>query len=84
MISDNKRVEFIDAQPLPKEPKKKGGVRDILNGNILSKENVAGQIPYVLFLALLAVLYIGNRYRFEKLVREGQTMQVEVKNLRAE
>lgn len=84
MINDNKRVEFIDAQPLPKEPKKKGGLRDIINGNILNKENVTGQIPYVLFLALLAVLYIGNRYRFEKLVREGQTMQVEVKNLRAE
>lgn len=80
----NERIEFIDAQPIPKEPKRKGGIRDILNGNILSKENVSGQIPYVLFLALLAVIYIGNRYRYEKLVRDGQNMQVEVKNLRAE
>jgi hypothetical protein len=81
---NNERIEFIDAQPIPKEPKRKGGIRDILNGNILSKENVSGQIPYVLFLALLAVIYIGNRYRYEKLVRDGQNMQVEVKNLRAE
>ena len=81
---NNERIEFIDAQPIPKEPKRKGGMRDILNGNILSKENVSGQIPYILFLALLAVIYIGNRYKYEKLVRDGQNMQVEVKNLRAE
>lgn len=78
-----KRVEFIDAEPQPKE-KRKGGVRDILNGNILSKDAVAGQIPYILFLAILAILYIGNRYRYEKLIRDGQNLQVEVKNLRAE
>lgn len=84
MISDNKRVEFIDAQPLPKEPKKQGGIRDIINGNVLNKENVSGQIPYVLFLAFLAIIYIGNRYRYEKLVRDGQNMQLEVRNLRAE
>jgi hypothetical protein len=80
----NERIEFIDAQPIPKEPKRKGGIRDILNGNILSKENISEQIPYVLFLAFLATLYIGNRYRYEKLVHDGQIMQVEVKNLRAE
>ncbi|PKP36302.1 MAG: hypothetical protein CVT98_08320 [Bacteroidetes bacterium HGW-Bacteroidetes-15] len=84
MINDNKRVEFIDAQPLPKEQKKQGGIRDIINGNVLSKENVSGQIPYVLFLAFLAIIYIGNRYRYEKLVRDGQNMQLEVRNLRAE
>jgi len=63
MINDNKRVEFIDAQPLPKEQKKQGGIRDIINGNVLSKE---------------------NGYRYEKLVRDGQNMQLEVRNLRAE
>lgn len=83
MSEQKERIEFIDAQPQPKDPKKRG-VLNILDGSLLSKENVTGQIPYILFLAFLALIYIGNRYRYEKLVREGQKLQVEVKNLRAE
>jgi hypothetical protein len=81
--NSNKRIEFIDAQSQPKEPKRRG-VISILDGSLLSKDNVSSQIPYVLFLAFLAIVYIANRYRYEKLVREGQRMQIEVKNLRAE
>jgi len=81
---DNSRIEFIDEQPQTKGAKKKSGVRDIINGNILTREAVTGQIPYILFLAFLAIVYIANRYRYERLVREGQQMQIEVRNLRAE
>ncbi|HPF92829.1 MAG TPA: FtsL-like putative cell division protein [Tenuifilaceae bacterium] len=83
-IENGKRIEFIDAQPQPRSNKRKSGFRDIINGNILNKENVTAQIPYILFLAFLAIFYIGNRYKYEKLIRNGQTLQVEVKNLRAE
>lgn len=82
-METNKRVEFIDAQAKPKSTKL-GGIRNIINGNILNIENVSTQIPYILFLAALAILYIGNRYNHEKLIREEQALQVEVKNLRAE
>ncbi|MDY0200414.1 MAG: FtsL-like putative cell division protein [Bacteroidales bacterium] len=81
-MSEKERIEFIDAQTQPKEKRK--GVLSILDGSILSKDKVSSQIPYTLFLALLALIYIGNKYRYEKLVREGQKVQVEVKNLRAE
>lgn len=81
-MSEKERIEFIDAQTQPKEKRK--GVLSILDGTILSKGNVSGQIPYTLFLAFLALIYIGNKYRYEKLVREGQNVQIEVKNLRAE
>jgi hypothetical protein len=84
MIDSKERIEFIDAQPEPIAPKRRGGVRDILNGNIFNKQTVSGQVPYILFLALLALIYITNRYRYEKLIRTGQAIQVEVKNLRAE
>ncbi|MDD2279840.1 MAG: FtsL-like putative cell division protein [Bacteroidales bacterium] len=83
-VENNQRIEFIDAQPQPKSAKRKGGIRDIINGNILNKENVTSQIPYILFLAVLAIFYIGNRYKYEKLIRSEQTLQIEVKNLRAE
>lgn len=83
-VENNKRIEFIDAQAQPKNVRRKGSFRDIINGNILSRENVTNQIPYILFLAVLAIFYIGNRYKYEKLIRSEQTLQVEVKNLRAE
>jgi hypothetical protein len=83
-MSENKeRVEFVDAQTPPKESKR-NAVKSILDGSILGKENVTNQIPYILFLAFLALIYITNRYKYEKLVREGQQMQLEVRNLRAE
>jgi len=83
-VEDNKRIEFIDAQAQPKSAKRKGNFRDIINGNILSRENVTNQIPYILFLAVLAIFYIGNRYKYEKLIRSEQKLHIEVKNLRAE
>jgi|SRR5690554_2878062 len=81
-MSKKERIEFIDAQSQPKEKRK--GVLSILDGSLLSKDKVSNQIPYTLFLAFLALIYIGNKYRYEKLIREGQKVQVEVKNLRAE
>ena len=83
MTENKERVEFIDAQPRPKEAKRRG-VLTLIDGSLLSKDNVSSQIPYVIFLAFLALVYIANRYKYEKLVREGQKMQIEVKNLRAE
>ena len=84
MSEDSKRVEFIDAPPEQKEAKKTSGLKDILNGNILNRESVTSQLPYILFLAFLAIIYIANRYRYDKLMNHGQILQVEVKNLRAE
>ncbi|MBN1989743.1 MAG: hypothetical protein JW783_10135 [Bacteroidales bacterium] len=84
MSSDNERVEFDDVQNEPKEAKRSVGVKDLLNGNIFSREGFSSQVPYFLFLALMAVIYIANQYRYEKLVKKSQELQIEVKNLRAE
>lgn len=84
MTEENENVEFIDAPKEQKASKKSNGLKDILTGNILNRESVAKQVPYVLFLAFLAIIYIANRYKYEKLVKQDQTLQAEVKNLRAE
>jgi hypothetical protein len=41
-------------------------------------------LPYIIFLAILAIIYIGNRYHAEKLVRRSGELQAELKELRAE
>lgn len=78
-------VEFIEEQQPPKLKDKKGvKVKDFLSGNILTHENISAQLPYVLFLVFLAVIYIANHYRYDKLMREDQKAKTELKNLRAE
>lgn len=84
MSTEEERVEFDDVQGEPKESKRSVGVKDLLNGNIFSQEGFSSQVPYFLFLAFIAVVYIANQYKYEKLVKKSQELQIEVKNLRAE
>ena len=63
---------------------KKGSIKDFIGGNFLTSENVIKQIPYVLFLSIIAIIYIGNRYEAEKILRETIALKNEVKELRAE
>lgn len=85
MSDDKGTVEFIEEQPeKPKGKTTTPGVKDFLTGNVLTSQTVSKQLPYIIFLAILAVFYIGNRYRFEKLVKKEQKLQKEVRNLRAE
>ena len=68
----------------PKDEKKPIKAREFLDGSILVRETMTRQLPFILFLTVLAVLYIGNRYHAEKMVRNINEIEIEVKNLRAE
>lgn len=59
-------------------------IRSVMDGSILTRDGVVDQLPYILFLTLIAVLYIGNRYHAEKIVRETNNIQKVLKELRAE
>jgi hypothetical protein len=85
MSEKGETVEFIEEKPeKPKDKKSNLGVRDFLTGSILTTESVSKQFPYILFLAFLAFFYIGNRYRYEKLVKKEKKLEIEIRNLRAE
>jgi hypothetical protein len=73
--------EFIDIR---EKGKRKGSFKDVLDGSMLIRENVVKQFPFIFFLALLAIFYIGNRYHAEKLKRNISHLQKEQKDLRAE
>ncbi len=76
------RVEFIDQVEEVKESKK-GILKEVFDGSILTRDIVARQLPFLAFLAFLALVYIGNRYHAEKIVREESGLQNEIKELRA-
>jgi hypothetical protein len=79
--SSGKTAEKTNAD---KDEKKPIRAKEFLDGSILTREGMTRQLPFVLFLTLLAVLYIGNRYHAERMVRKITETELEVKNLRAE
>ncbi|MCK5823032.1 MAG: hypothetical protein KAG95_03450 [Bacteroidales bacterium] len=79
--NDDKTFEELDSVT---KNTKKGSIKDFIGGNFLTSENVIKQIPYVLFLSIIAIIYIGNRYEAEKILRETIALKNEVKELRAE
>lgn len=64
--------------------RKKVRAREIISGTILVREDVIRQLPFLLFLTVLGVIYIGNRFHAEKMVRQIDQLKIEVANLRSE
>jgi len=83
MTDKRKNIEFIDESQERKELKRVGTLKGLLAGSWLTRERLVRQLPYILFLTLLAFIYIGNRYHAEKIVRENSKLQDEVRELRA-
>lgn len=83
-MGKEKDIEFIDPKVESKDyENKKTSLKDLIDGTILTKQVIVGQLPFIIFLSLLAGIYIGNRYHAEKVIRDMAKLQVEVKDLRA-
>jgi hypothetical protein len=76
-------IEFIDQDQEQKEIKA-FSFKGIFSGRILTQAGVIRQFPYILFLTLLALFYIGNRFHAERIVRKLGKLQNEVKDLCSE
>lgn len=59
-------------------------LQSILGGGFLANKKTAENLPFLLFLALLAIIYIGNSYAAEKNIRKIEKLQKELKELRYE
>jgi hypothetical protein len=77
------KVEFVDSK-VEREEIKGFSLKGILDGSLLTGTALTRQLPFILFLVFLAIVYIGNRLHAEKLVRKLVVSREEVKNLRAE
>ena len=84
MIGDKKdNVEFIEEKQERKEHKF-GSIKDLLDGSLIANDFIAKQITYIVFMVLLAFVYIANRYHAEKVVRANVELTKEISDLRAE
>jgi len=61
---------------------KRRGTRQIFDLNYWSSDLILQNLPFVLFLGFLAVIYIANAHYAERNVRKIQVLQREIKELR--
>ena len=64
--------------------KKRTGVSSFLRGTILTDERITRQFPFVIFLVIMGLLMITNRYRSEKVIREIEVLQDTIDDLRSQ
>ena len=60
------------------------GPRSILSGSFLEKEGLIKQLPFILYVTFLFLLYIGNSYYGEKTVYKMERYKSELIGLRSE
>ncbi len=72
----------------PSKPGKKGvlakGLSKIFGGGFLSDDRATQHVPFILFLALIAILYIANGYYADDKIREVNKVSNQIKELRTE
>ncbi|HEY9083735.1 MAG TPA: FtsL-like putative cell division protein [Vicingaceae bacterium] len=79
-----KQKESTEKQEKEKKPSSPNFFVSLISGNFLAKENVMNSLPFVFYLTLLGILYIANGYNAEKLVRELDHVNDDLKELRSE
>lgn len=72
----------------PQKPRKKGvlakGLSSVFSGTFLTNEKTLQHLPFILFLALIAVFYIANGYYADDKIREFNKISNDLKELRSE
>lgn len=72
----------------PIKPRKKGvlakGISSIFSGTFLSSDKTIQHIPFILFLAVVAIFYIANGYYADDKIREVNKTSNQLKELRSE
>lgn len=58
-------------------------IMSVLSGNILSRSEVTRAYPYMIFISVLAFIYIANIFRTQSTYREHAALTEQVKELRA-
>lgn len=70
------------------KPRKKGvlakALSSVFSGTFLTNERTLQHLPYILFLALLAIFYIANGYYADDKIREVNKYSNQLKELRSE
>ncbi len=86
VLEEEKKEKEHKEQKVKKENISKGigSVKNVIDGTMLTSNRTVKQLPFIFFLGVLGLFYIGNRYNAEKIVRKTNKVQSELKELRSE
>jgi hypothetical protein len=70
---------LVEERPVPENPE--NFVTNLLSKGIVSTDAVTRALPFVFYLALLGMIYIGNRHVAENNIRNIDKVSKEVKEL---
>ncbi len=71
-----------EIRPVRKPGKISHWLQNIIGGDLLSKHAVLNNVPFLIFLAILALFYISNTYYTEKTFKQIEKIKSELKELR--
>ena len=78
-----KKVMNVEFDPSIEEKEKSFSIRDLLDGNVLTRKAVLKQSRFILLLVFIAFSSIANRNHAEKTVIRLNNLQSDVKEMRA-
>lgn len=82
------REKTPSPEPPSKKPRKKGvlakGLSSVFSGSFLSNEKTLSHLPFIIFLAFAALLYIANGYYADDKIRDVNKISNQLKELRSE
>lgn len=81
-----KNEQVAEPEKKASKPKKESSVgktaHSIIDGTIITRANVIKHLPLLLFFTLLAIIYIANSYRAQKIAMATISIKNELKELR--
>ena len=75
-------TQMEEIRPVRKSGKMTKVIHGVIGGDLLSNHAVLRNLPFLIFLATLAMFYIGNTYYSEKTFKEIEKIKNELKELR--
>jgi len=84
---ENLITEETQQAPPPPKKKKSGLIKSlntVFSGTFLSNQSVVKHVPFILFLSVIAILYIANGYWADDKVRQVNKITSNLKELRSE
>lgn len=78
-----RRRQNIEFDTTIEEREKSFSIRDLIDGNVLTRKAVIKQLRFILLLVLIAFISIANRNHAEKTVIRLNQLQQDVKELRS-
>ncbi len=69
---------------MKKQEKKRKILKELITGSLVKNEISVKQFIFFVFLAVLSIIYISNRYAVEKLIIQSHNLRKEIKELKSE